>query len=51
MPILALGVEKGIGESLFEALKVKVAQTEAGAMPNVGPYIPEKALEAFVERL
>ena len=51
MPILALGGEKGVGDSLLKAMKAKAPQTEGGAMAEVGHYIPEEAPEAFVERL
>ena len=51
MPILALGGEKGVGDSLLKALKAKAPQTEGGAISGVGHYIPEEAPEAFVERL
>ena len=51
MPVLALGGEGGVGETLYTALKAKVQQTQGGAMAGVGHYIPEEAPNAFAERL
>ena len=51
MPVLALGGEGGVGETLYTALKAKAPQTQGGAMAGVGHYIPEEAPGAFAERL
>ena len=37
MPVLALGGEGGVGETLYTALKARASQTEGGAMAGVGP--------------
>ena len=51
MPVLALGGEGGVGETLYTALRARASQTEGGAMAGVGHYIPEEAPDAFVERV
>ena len=51
MPMLALGGEGGVGETLYMALKAKAPQTQGGSMAGVGHYIPEEAPDAFAERL
>ncbi len=51
MPILALGGEGAVGEALYKALKAKAGQTQGGALPGVGHYIPEEAPQLFVDRL
>ena len=51
MPVLALGGEGGVGETLYTALKATAPQTQGGAMAGVGHYIPEEAPDGFAERL
>ena len=51
MPVLALGGEGGVGETLYTALKAKAPRTRGGSMAGVGHYLPEEAPAAFAERL
>ncbi len=51
MPILALGGEGAVGGALCKALKAKAGQTQGGALPGVGHFIPEEAPQVFVDRL
>jgi pimeloyl-ACP methyl ester carboxylesterase len=51
MPLLALGGEGSVGDSLFRAIKAVAAQTQSGVMPGVGHYLPEEAPHDLVDRL
>jgi len=51
MPLLALGGEGSLGDSLFRAIKAVAPQTQGGVMPGVGHYLPEEAPQDLVDRL
>ena len=51
MPLLALGGEGSVGDSLFRAIKAVAPQTQGAVMPAVGHYLPEEAPQDLVDRL
>ncbi len=51
MPLLALGAEGSVGDSLFRAIKAVAPQTQGAVMPGIGHYLPEEAPEDLVDRL
>ncbi len=51
MPLLALGGEGSVGNSLFRAIEAVAPQTQGGVVPGIGHYLPEEAPEDLVDRL
>jgi pimeloyl-ACP methyl ester carboxylesterase len=51
MPVLALGAEKGVGTTLYTALRKHVADLEGGLIPGHGHYLPEECPEELTRRL
>jgi pimeloyl-ACP methyl ester carboxylesterase len=51
MPVLALGAEKGVGTTLYDALRKHVDDLEGGLIPGHGHYLPEECPEELTRRL
>ncbi len=51
MPVLALGGEKGVGTTFFEAMRPHAKDIRGGVLEGYGHYLPEEAPELLAEQI